>query len=819
MRPYDPSTYVLCPALQQSFLNKDTGDLLAGGWIYFYQDSSRNTLQNIYALTGSPPSYTVTPLPNPLVLSSIGTIVDDTNEAVIVLLYPYDSNKNVSNYYVSVWSGDPDVDGVFQFDLQNIPGIGAGSGPIAVAGSNNYVVNGQFLAHNNIADNLANNGPGYIDNEQTPIAPGGHFFVTDATFNPSNFQKFVNFVQILDTSSPSGLQAFPRYWAQFVQTGTTFSGSYSQYTFRFPNVNMFAGATITFGFTAKTESVPTMVIPFYRQYFGSGGSMTLVFSQAAQPVTTTPTPFSLSFTVADTPSSTLGPNGDDYIEFGIGFPAGSTYNVYITDVFIFDGNVQNAGYPITSPQQMYYGALAGGYAFNAQDQSNPLLPQDVYDGYDLYLPVINKPSGFGADYSAIGQPGSFAYLPTWDNIPYLFADGSSYQVYSQNTSSPYLTSSLGIPYIRLANYLWNSTINSYIYGTGYQFFSATIPNSDNYLMLANNTFGSTSPATSSDAGFTVTPVAPSSATGYYVRSYLEGTPLTSTDLFYVENINPGIVNDSPNAQTSGFTISVINSAFSSQATTVPDSARQLFSVTTVAASALAVPSGTAKYFSFDSFSTVSYQIFVWYQITNETIPAGTGTGIKVNLLATDSASVVAQKTIAALIGGTTSLIQFTASSIVGGDYWSAESVSGLYNFWYTVDGMGTAPSISGTNVQIPILSSDSNNIVTSKTQVVINKFMVGVPDWRGMFLRGFNDNGGIDPDASNRYSLIPYYGGDQVGTFQYDQIMKHAHPLGSGGGAQQGYTSGSGIDYSGIFPVGGNESRPYNASVAIGIRY
>jgi microcystin-dependent protein len=50
-----------------------------------------------------------------------------------------------------------------------------------------------------------------------------------------------------------------------------------------------------------------------------------------------------------------------------------------------------------------------------------------------------------------------------------------------------------------------------------------------------------------------------------------------------------------------------------------------------------------------------------------------------------------------------------------------------------------------------------------------------VPDLRGQFLRGQNDNSGVDPDAGGRYAKNGGKSGDNVGSFQGDQFRSHNH--------------------------------------------
>lgn len=831
MTAYNPDLYTLCPTLQQSFLNKDTGDLLAGGYIFFYEDASRNTLQPIYSLTGGPPNtpYTVTALPNPLILSSIGTVVDISGNPVLILLYPYDVDGNISNYYVSIWSGDPNDDGVFQFDLQNIPGIGESPGPLDEIVDDNYILNGQFFLHNDIANDADNNGVGYISSSPTAIAPGGHLFATDSAFVPANSQQFVTFLRE-DNTAAAGVPGFPRYYANFFQTGTMFTGSYKDYRFRFPNVNMFTSdndtpTPYTLGFTGYCAAGTVSVIPFFLQNFGFGGSAEVRTDLTSQSLTTASQQFIVQITnIPPLPGSTLGTLDDDYIDFGIGFPVGSAYDIFITDVFLTKGATTNAVYTVTSPQQDAYGALAGGFALNTLDNldrnDSPNYPK-TYDGSQLYLPVMINQFGFCPDYSVIGQVAAFSATTTFSTIPYLNADGQGYQVYgtplSDGTPTP-LSSSLGIPYQRIANYYFSATNDSYLYGTGYSFFSASTPASDNNVLLANNYFGSV--ALVSAGTITVTPlvIATSTVNGYNV--------ISPPSQGLVINENTGVTTVDPsNTGTALTALTIVNSCLATPESSIQTTCAsyQIFTYAVKTAAALTNTGGAGLYFQFESFITpnaapTSY--YVWYFVTNETDPVPGGIPIKVTVLPSDTAAQVQLKTQYALIGGQVTNLPLPAgSAITGGQYWTAESSTATYYFWYTVDGVGSDPTASGTGVVIAISSTDTNAEVATKTINVINQFMVGMPDLRGMFLRGFDNGRGIDRETAVRYSFNPLITGDEIGTFQYDEFMQHSHAgnIFEGGGAHGGngaFSQGNILQVS-----GGMETRPYNLSVQYGIRY
>lgn len=113
-----------------------------------------------------------------------------------------------------------------------------------------------------------------------------------------------------------------------------------------------------------------------------------------------------------------------------------------------------------------------------------------------------------------------------------------------------------------------------------------------------------------------------------------------------------------------------------------------------------------------------------------------------------------------------------------------------------------------------------------------------IPDYRGYFLRMTDGGAGNDPDAGSRTDRGDGTTGDNVGTKQTDENKLHGHTFttsddpGASGGAGGLVTQNSGINnrsaYTGtssnntgqqIGGSGGNESRPLNAYVNIGIRY
>ena len=143
------SHYVSSSDLESYYVSKDSGLPLAAGTVTFYEDNSRITLKTVYELSGSPPNYTFTPLPNPITLSSVGTPQNAGGDNITVYYRPYDTDESsetfgdVQLYYVVV----KDSHGVEQLTREAWPpdafngGSGTDTNAVPVQ---NQISNSQF---------------------------------------------------------------------------------------------------------------------------------------------------------------------------------------------------------------------------------------------------------------------------------------------------------------------------------------------------------------------------------------------------------------------------------------------------------------------------------------------------------------------------------------------------------------------------------------------------------------------------------------------------------------------------------------------------
>jgi len=101
----------------------------------------------------------------------------------------------------------------------------------------------------------------------------------------------------------------------------------------------------------------------------------------------------------------------------------------------------------------------------------------------------------------------------------------------------------------------------------------------------------------------------------------------------------------------------------------------------------------------------------------------------------------------------------------------------------------------------------------------VNGTSFNIPDFRGAFLRGWDNGAGIDPDAASR-TATSFGGatGDNIGTEQADAFESHSHSIAALGGLNSASvvststqsTVPTSIDTD---ETGGNETRPFNIAV------
>lgn len=791
--------FITAPDLQTYFVDKLTGLPLSNGYIKFWKDQSRNIPKNVYTISGTPPNYIYTSIGSTVNLSSVGT-PNYLGQDIIIYFFPFDgdpSNSSLSQelYYIEVFDSDDNP----QFTREGWPNDSVSD--TSVSNINNYIPNGQLLLHTNIAP-TSNTPIGRITQPITTLGQGGFTFERPAG---SSSIDNVTFERLTPVTNPS---ANPRYMVRIVNTIPNSLDTFKDFRIKFKDVNKFSSTNkyYTFFFVGQSQSASSFNVGIYLiKNFGTGGDPqtetlinTIVLNTSYPSI-----PFSIPLIFGTNIGKTLGINNDDFLQIAIRFPTSSSFNCLIGDFGLTDNNVQVNEFPAIPNNKFVYESTSG------------WLDVPNYEGNDYYLPILNTAEGQVVDYSRVGSVFSALYTSTYsitNNFPVRLCDGSSY-VYSES-------SILRIPNRRLGDFLIKDSPlpNTPKFGTGDDYATAyqNYGNSSILRLTVNSSGTPISNATDGSTSWVFSNV----TTGINSINYdCYNFNASNSILCILNSLN---VLGNPSAGTSGFTI-----GFPSPLTTFKYFS---FSIETIAASLLANPLNPARYMVFYNSTT---QYYIWFQITTETDPAPGGTGIKVLLKSTDTAQDVAN-----VLRETINCFLITNITITGlplpGQYWLFQTKPGFFNrnfyVWYKVDGVGADPLVSGRiGILVEVLSTDNTSQVMTKTLSSINRYQYKVPDFRGMFLRGLENNVKWDADLLTRFSTITGISGANIGTFEFQQFLSHKHDAITGG--TPGYLSqGSTIIREGGGPfeananpltaiqvniqsAGGNETRPINSAV------
>src|SRR5579859_490273 len=793
------SDYMIAPSLEMYFVDKDTGLPLANGKVFFFQDRARTLPQPVFELSGTEPNYTYTELPNPVILSSVGTFQDDSGNDIIPYYFPFINDvitgtQIISLYYIEVYNSD----GVLQFTRQAWPNF-IDQTVLSNNDITNFIPNGQFLFHTNVPASTANSFvAGKISSTSTNVEPGGWYYENTSGLSANDFVTFT----ALGTST--NFSDNPVY-AIIVQTGSS-SDSLKCLALRFPGVSTFASDVLplNFYFEGMSNSAASVTVNIViKKFFGSGGSATQLSSPIPVTLTLNTAKFNTTLLFGSNAGDMIGPNGDDYVEIQLQLPPTAANTVELSNFALTLNDTNLTEFPTQDSYQQTAELSAGS------------LPQPAADGSDLYLPIVYTPNGFGYDLTPIGK--IFGSMNNTPGIGELICDGS---VFLTNDYS-----SDGIPYSRLQAKIFNNSLNVPIFGNGSTFSIAYINSQSlsQIILNANAVTANATPANVSGTpinGTVGTPVAGAATTNY--KAYANGNGVVTGISTFTNGTHNG--NQCVDNNT-GMTFVSTHTTNGSVGTYYE------FYITALPAANLA-GGGTGLYFTYSN-NTVDYK--VWFKITAEGPPAAGGaTLIEVDLTTCPTASAVeVANAIAQAINSfqVNTITMSAASGITSGNYFSFQTNSAgtTYNVWFKKDGTGTAPAVSNL-IEVDIATGDTAANVATKTQKAINSYKFALPDLRGMFLRGTDATHIWDLDVNNRYGIASAILGSNVGSFELDQIYSHKHnntvQLRGSQPAAQIIDASSAAAASGpnstvitINEFGGTESRPVNAFVTWMIKY
>lgn len=829
--------YIPLYNLQQYFVDKTTGGPLANGRVYFYSDENRSIPKTVYELSSTTGTYTYVPLPNPVLLSSVGTPVDVNGNDIVIYAFPFNViTGDVELYYVVV----QDSLGHPQLTREAVPSESAGGIPTEEdTGIFNYIPNGQFLAHTNLpsVDNLLVAGSNII-------AQGG-FSVELA--DPLFSENELIFLPQQPRENPPNS---PRFLAEL--TAITAIGTEDRKNFRIKwnDVNKFSSNTANTPFTFCFWARGNIDIPISIQvvkFCGTTGSIVAPDTQFTDVINTQGQLYQYQIIFGTNDSLLIDTvNNNDYVAIDIAFPVNIPFTVELTDFVLAASDSVNplvlTSFPLQTNADMITRGVDG------------WTDVPTYDGSDLYLPKILTRYGYQYDISQIGRieasiftvisPLSIIPLPISNDMP---CDGFSYITQDYST--------IGIPLARLGQKLIADSPVATVpkFGTGSNYGTAyAFAGLDNQFRLTVNSLGTGVPI-AADGGvatgwtFQGMVIYNGSTTGSSSTSYIAYNNVVNTVL-QVATFS-GLPVDFASIGTIPFTITefVNDYSFATGAGVITSFAiddqgilaqqKYWLTILTTAASTL-VTGGVGLYYAYADLGTNWYVI--WFNTGTETQPVVAAPGgltsyyIQVNvnpsLTAQDVANVVREVTNNLQLSSILITTSPSGSDLTAGSYWTfSTNPSSLRNFvyWYSIDGIGSPPIIpTATVIEVPLIGSDTEANVFLKTQTLINAYQYNAPDFRGMFLRGLDAAGTWDMDVAQRWSTVTGISGANVGTFEYSQIISHNHVVdywsgaGTGGNILSGYnTVRNGTIGQLDENTGGSETRPVNVAVNWLIKY
>lgn len=799
------SNYVLAPSLQEYFVDKTTGFPLNGGQIYFYSDNNRQSLQPkpVYELSGSPPNYSFTPLPNPLKLSNVGTVQNIDGADVIPYYYLLDDSGQPELYYIVV----TDKFGNEQFTRQGWPGTFASSSGDAGSGNINYIPNGQFLCHTNFPENIAPAG-------ESAIAQGGWYYVKPET---SVSLDIVSFDTLQFTQDPP---QSPRFDLSVSVVSPDSSDSFKNIQIRFNDVNKFSSTdqVYTFGFSAKSSVEIPIGIQIYK-YFGDSEPPSQL-TQYIEDITTSRNfySFTISFgsnagDIVDTESN------NDYVAIQIALPTERAFTFNATDFVLLPGQVALSSFPIQTNADMISRSVAGWL-----DTPSP-------EGMDLYLPSILTKEGMTYDHSQVADLGmSVGPVESTDSFPpprhnKMPANGQSY--ISHNYSSN------GIPYKRLSNKLIEIALNAYgaaipVYGTGINYFTA-YKNSDGTfperMRITYNSAGAGSPAAQDfNTGFSFTRLTTYNGSVSGIAPIGLSAYSTTTDGLINVFLKGTFLAGASNNGTPGNPISVNGNISNEDNGLLSFQQTKGFSVIMPPSASLANgPGQTADGIRFSS-STTNY--IMYFVVNGENTPAdGTRVPIIVSMPSGLTAKECANITREAFDAFQITEIDMSSGAPASGSYFTAycnPSSLRTIDVWYNVNNEGGyTQNPLREAIEVKILSSFDSNQIKNATCDAINSYQFAAPLLDGQYFRCADPSGIYDTDTGTRFTNVTGFCGPLPGTNELQQFLRHTHVYnGLPDQADLGFVSGiRQIQPQTTSGSGGSETRTNNTTVYGYIRY
>lgn len=407
--------YIPAFSIEEVILDKDTGAPLAGGIVTFERSLQPGILKSVFQITGTDPNFSYIELPNPMVLSSIGTFVDSLGNPVVPYFLPYTGtgvpNFGDVDYYRVIVDSSGDVEQFVRDPVPYIPESGEMDiGSLMV----NEISNPQFAVVNFPASPTVYNFTGG-SNIVTNIAPNWDIIVSSLSTATVTVNQLTPVGTLNIVTNPGSI-------LNINSTGLTSLILRQRIT---GSPNLWGNGFLSASFVAKTYN--SLAVPLTMFYSQSNGIL------SSSPVTLI--------------NATLNPDGN-YYQFPISPETGSVFiplsgntqhfpNAYIDIYFQLPLNTQ---VDITS-------VMVAGTGINEVD--NISYDQTTYNRqidqlYHYDYPIV--PVGTIIDYFGFNVPDH-----------YLLCDYSTYnridkqQLFNTITTTETVTLTMSSPDFTVAN--------------------------------------------------------------------------------------------------------------------------------------------------------------------------------------------------------------------------------------------------------------------------------------------------------------------------------------------------------------------------------
>lgn len=741
-------TFVPMTPMWETHTDKLTNRLLLGGYALFYIDTQRDTPKRVYKQTGSPPNYSfievgelaVVGINTPAFRSAWRVDLNSQGAFDDIIFGNILNSDGTENelYFVEFYSRNNE----FQFSREGVPYTSGSGGitPSITTNNINYIDNGQFLFHNNVLyyeeDDLKTDGK--IQQPITNIAIGGWTFEVPVGTTSSNYVTFEPLPEYSELPEKS-----PKFFVRIKCANPSAGDTQKDLCITYNDVNKFQynQEKFTISFTAESMSGSTISAQLVLiKNYGQTSEATTLTNFTISPILQK---YSASFSFGDNTGKDISDN--NFLKLVIRISPTFASDVKITDFILNEGEITSPIYP---------------YITQRQDLTNSIFDEIIPDanGMNFGLPMVYTNKGLVFDDSSVGNL-HFSTVATAP-VGYFLCDGTKYETNSFTTD--------GVPLARLLNKLTMTDNTNYIvpmFGTGSDYSTVYLAKpasvTTEKIILSNNAIGTGLAVRDGTipTGFVFSELTSGYDDDLNIYSRVDKSSL------YIFSKKLGTPHTDFNAYDTGFLGELIYGGISTRYV-------QLINIPTN----IIVSSLNSKGFTIGNDTKT---ILFWFSYNNQgTIPNNPhDINIKINIFTDCSIYDLVYIVSNAINGVKQTLITLpsSVSSIPTGSYFLFTVNNSNYCVYFVIDGNGNKPNISGAKmIKCSLVSSDTN--IRFQIAKAINLYSFSVPDARGMFFKGANQNSINDLSAVSRYSNIGnIIGGDNLGTLEYSSNRSHYH--------------------------------------------